>query len=144
MHSDHPLGAPARAAQPASAANVLLDRAIRRLEQVLDEETAALRTRTAIDLREFNNRKSQGLLDFNKALRVLDDTADRRLGARLAGLREKLDVNRAALKMHLDAVREISTIVADTIRNADSDGTYSQSIRPLPGLTAGRYDTRYD
>lgn len=144
MHSDHPLGAPARASQPASAANVLLDRAIRRLEQVLDEETAALRTRTAIDLREFNNRKSQGLLDFNKALRVLDDTADRRLGARLAGLREKLDVNRAALKMHLDAVREISTIVADTIRNADSDGTYSQSIRPLPGLTAGRYDTRYD
>jgi flagellar biosynthesis/type III secretory pathway chaperone len=104
-----------------------LDRVIQRLEEVVDQETAALRTRSVVDLAEFNNRKSQGLLDLNKALRGAD-TADRMVAARLTRLRAKLDGNRAALQMHLDAVREISTVVADTIRDADSDGTYSQSI----------------
>jgi hypothetical protein len=31
--------------------------------------------------------------------------------------------------MHLDAVREISAIVTDAIREAESDGTYSRTIR---------------
>jgi hypothetical protein len=123
----------ARAAAPAAPRSAdtgsPLDRAIQRLEEVVEQETAALRTRAAIDLREFNNRKSQGLLDLNKALRVMDNAAaDSGVTARLAQLRAKLEVNRAVLKMHLEAVREISTIVADTIRDADSDGTYSQSI----------------
>jgi flagellar biosynthesis/type III secretory pathway chaperone len=126
MYSAH--GSSPAAARLADAASPL-DRAIQRLEEVVDQETAALRTRAAIDLREFNNRKSQGLLDLNKALRVIDNlAADRGVAARLAQLRAKLDTNRAVLKMHLEAVREISTIVADTIRNADSDGTYSRSI----------------
>ncbi len=116
------------AARPADTGSPL-DRVIQRLEEVVDQETAALRTRAAVDLREFNNRKSQGLLDLNKALRVIDNVAaDSGVAARLSQLRAKLDVNRAVLQMHLEAVREISTIVADTIRDADSDGTYSQSI----------------
>ena len=126
MYSAH---AVAPAAPRSADAGSPLDRAIQRLEEVVEQETAALRTRATIDLREFNNRKSQGLLDLNKALRVIDNAAaDRGVAARLAQLRAKLDVNRAVLKMHLEAVREISTIVADTIRDADSDGTYSQSI----------------
>ena len=37
------------------------------------------------------------------------------------------------VKMHLEAVREVSTIVADAIRDAESDGTYSVSVgRPAP------------
>jgi hypothetical protein len=47
---------------------------------------------------------------------------------RLAGLRAKLDVNRAVLETHLAAVREVATVLADAIRDAESDGTYSPSI----------------
>jgi hypothetical protein len=107
-----------------------LDGAIQRLEAVVDQETAALRAHAAVDLNAFNNRKSQGLLELNRALRSLGGTGgDAAIATRLAALRAKLDVNRTVLKMHLDAVREISNIMADAIREAESDGTYTPTIR---------------
>ena len=133
-----PQAAPARAnglavaARPGEGALVApapLDRVIERLEEVVDQETAALRNRTAIDLKDFNNRKSQGLLELNRALRGLDSPPkDKTVLARLAGLRAKLDVNRSVLETHLAAVREVATVLADAIRDAESDGTYSPSI----------------
>jgi hypothetical protein len=107
-----------------------LERAIERLEEVVVQETAALRSRAGIDLADFNNRKSQGLLDLNRALRSHDGLArDKAALARLAGLRAKLDANRAVLKTHLDAVREVATVLADAIRDTESDGTYSPGFR---------------
>jgi hypothetical protein len=107
-----------------------LERAIERLEEVVDQETAALKSRVGVDLADFSNRKSQGLLDLSRALRSHDGLArDKAALARLAGLRAKLDANRAALKIHLDAVREVATVLADAIRDAESDGTYSPGMR---------------
>jgi hypothetical protein len=107
-----------------------LERVIERLEEIVDEETAALRSRTAIDLKDFNNRKSQGLLELNRALRGLDGPAlSQAASTRLARLRAKLEVNRAALETHLSAVREVASVLAEAIRDAESDGTYSPSIR---------------
>ena len=129
------LGVTARPGEGALAAPAPLDRVIERLEEVVDLETAALRNRTAIDLKDFNNRKSQGLLELNRALRGLDNPPkDKTLLARLAGLRAKLDVNRAVLETHLAAVREVATVLADAIRDAELDGTYSPSI----GARGGR------
>ena len=105
-----------------------LDRAIEYLGAVVDQETEALRARAMVDLGEFNNRKNQGLLELNRALRGLDTGAASRVGARLAGLRAKLDVNRALLKTHLEAVREVASVVSEAIRDSDSDGTYSSRI----------------
>jgi hypothetical protein len=123
------LGVAGRPADSAAAAPAPLDRVIDRLEEVVDQETAALRNRAAIDLRDYNNRKSQGLLELNRALRGLDGPPkDKAILTRLAGLRAKLDVNRAVLGMHLAAVREVATVLADAIRDAESDGTYSPSI----------------
>jgi len=123
------LGVAARPGEGTLAAPAPLDRVIERLEEVVDQETAALRTRTAIDLKDFNNRKSQGLLELNRALRGLDGPPkDKAILTRLAGLRAKLDVNRAVLETHLAAVREVATVLADAIRDAESDGTYSPSI----------------
>jgi hypothetical protein len=128
--SDTGLGALARRpADAGGAAHVLLDRAIVRLVEVVDQETEALRKRTAVDLKDFNNHKAQGLYELNRALRMLEGTADRSTIDRLAGLRAKLADNQAVLKLHLEAVREISTIMSDAIRDTESDGTYSQSIR---------------
>jgi hypothetical protein len=103
--------------------------AIDRLEETVEQETAALRARTPIDLKDFNNRKSHGLLELTRALRHfeaagLGETAR----ARLARLRGKLEANRVVLQLHVEAVREVSTIMADAIREAESDGTYSASI----------------
>lgn len=107
-----------------------LVQALARLEAVVDAETAALRSRAAVDLKDFNDRKSQGLLELTRALRLFDiASADKAMLDRLAALREKLAANRAVLGTHLEAVREVATVVADAMREAESDGTYSVSIR---------------
>lgn len=105
-----------------------LDRAIEYLGAIVDQETEALRTHAMIDLAEFNNRKNQGLLELNRALRGFDAGTASRVGPRLADLRAKLDVNRRLLKTHLDAVREVASVVSEAIRDSDSDGTYSSRI----------------
>jgi hypothetical protein len=110
--------------------NVMLESAVRRLEETVEQETAALRSRSPIDLNEFNNRKSQGLLELDRALRMLGETQPSDdMKAALKILRDKLDLNREVLKTHLDAVREVASIIADAIRNAESDGTYSFPFR---------------
>jgi hypothetical protein len=124
-----PVGAGARADEKGTTVLSLVEKAVDRLEEVVDQETAALQARRAVDLKEFNDRKSQGLLELTRAMRHMQGAApDAAAVARLASLRGKLELNRAALKLHLDAVREISTVVADAMRNADSDGTYARPI----------------
>jgi hypothetical protein len=133
-HPERRLGALAGGgADPADgdggAASAALERCIPRLEEVVDHESAALERREAVDLRELNNRKSQGLLDLMRCLRVFQGAAPSRPAlARLAGLRAKLDRNRAVLALHLEAVREIATVMSDAIKDAESDGTYSPAV----------------
>jgi hypothetical protein len=113
-----------------AAASSAFERCIERLEDAVDQETAALKGRAVADLREFNTRKSQGLLELSRSVRHFQGAPpSNAVLARLAGLREKLDANKAVLKLHMEAVREVSTVMADAIRDAESDGTYSPSLR---------------
>jgi hypothetical protein len=106
-----------------------IERTMLRVEKLVDAETAALRSRTPIDLKESNNGKSQALLEFSLAIRSLEGAPpDAELVKRLKVLRGKLETNRIVLRMHLEAVREIANVVADTIQNSEWDGTYSQHI----------------
>lgn len=108
----------------------LLEVSIQRLEEIVEQETAALQTRQAINLKEFNDRKSQALLELTRSLRSLGaggHPPSPTLAARVGSLKAKLATNQAVLKIHLEAVREISTTLADAIRHAESDGTYSQA-----------------
>jgi hypothetical protein len=109
----------------------MLEITIQRLEEIVEQETAALRSRRAVDLKDFNDRKSQALLDMTRALRQIQAGAKpaAHVMDRLGELRVKLEVNRRVLQMHLEAVREVSATLADAIREADSDGTYSPSQR---------------
>jgi flagellar biosynthesis/type III secretory pathway chaperone len=103
---------------------------LQRLEEVVQQETAALRSHRVVDLQDFNTRKSQGLLELSRLLRIAEGAPlDKILLARLKSLREMLEANRTVLKIHLDAAHEISTIMADAIRDSESDGTYSPSLR---------------
>lgn len=125
--------APAGAApdRAKAAAGGAIEIVIQRLEEVVEQETAALKSRKAVDLKEFNDRKSHALLDLTRALRQMQagGGAQAHLMNRLGDLRAKLEVNRRVLQMHLEAVREVSTTLADAIREADSDGTYSPAVR---------------
>jgi len=115
---------------PASGARSGIEITIQRLEESVAQETAALQTRAAINLKEFNDRKSQALLELTRSLRGLGasaQTPNPALAARVGSLKAKLAANQAVLKIHLEAVREISTTLSDAIRHADSDGTYSQA-----------------
>jgi hypothetical protein len=127
-----PQSAPAGAASLAAVAERgrspggAIEIVLQRLEEVVDQETAALRSRKAVDLKEFNDRKSHALLDLSRALKQMQGggTLPPQVERRLAGLRAKLEENRRVLQMHLEAVREVSTRLADVIRDQDSDGTY--------------------
>jgi hypothetical protein len=97
---------------------------------VLDEETEALRSGVNADLKSFNERKSLGLIELNRALRLLEgaepDRATRRL---LDSLNQKLTLNRHVLTIQLEAVREVAGIISQSIREAESDGTYTLAFR---------------
>ena len=106
----------------------MIEVSIQRLEEIVDQETLALKTRKAINLKEFNDRKSQALLELTRSLRHMQGAeSDPALAARVGTLKAKLVLNQAALNVHLEAVREISNSLADVIRHADSDGTYTQA-----------------
>lgn len=124
---------PQAAPAPRPPADPVLESLIRTivgLEAVVEEETQALQSRQAVDLDVFSNRKSQGLMELNRSMKHIDPPRHQsQLGPRLESLRSKLAANQAALKLHLDAVREISGIIANAIREQDSDGTYSHTIR---------------
>ena len=129
--SAHPGGAhgPTRGRENKEA-DTILGRAVLRLEEIVDQETTALRSRTPVDFNAFNTRKSQGLLELSRALRMLGNaTPSENTKAALRRLREKLDLNREVLQTHVEAVREVASIIAEAIRNAESDGTYSFSFR---------------
>lgn len=115
-------------------APALLKSAVERLEAVIDQETAALRMRRAVDLNDYNDRKSHGFVELSRAMRHFEGAAlDQSLVSCLTGLRAKLETNRTVLKMHLEAVKEVSTVVADAMRHADSDGTYAPTLRRPAG-----------
>jgi len=127
----------AAASQTAAAQRPLADpviegllRTIVGLEAVVEEETQALQMRQPIDLDVYSNRKSQGLMELNRSMQHIEALQHRtQLAPRLDSLRTKLAANQAALKLHLEAVREISGIIANAIREQEHDGTYSHTIR---------------
>ena len=117
------------------AARSSIDLTMLRIEKLVERETEALRSRVDIDLRESNNGKSQALLELGLVARTLEGIPfDAELIQRLKALHGKLENNRAVLRKHLEAVREIAGVVAGTIQDTEWDGTYSQH-----GAAAGAY-----
>jgi hypothetical protein len=108
----------------------VIEAAVNRLADIVDEETAALRSHTPIDLKASNDRKSLGLIELNRVLRLMENTKPEPSTLKvLEMLNGKLETNGHFLKLHLEAVREVAAIISRTIREADSDGTYSPAFR---------------
>lgn len=108
--------------------------AISRLESVLGEEITALAKPAAADLSSTNNKKSHLLVDLNSALQTLRPSdVDHSIVSGLMQLREKLADNMSVLRMHMEAAKEISSVLSESVLNSQSDGTYtrvSTSRRP--------------
>jgi hypothetical protein len=99
---------------------------INRIEQTIDEETAAIRTDMSFDLKASNARKSRYLYELNRAVKgpaAANLVAEHRDA--IVRLREKLARNEAAILAHLNAVGEVAMLIQGAIQRADADGTYS-------------------
>ncbi len=101
---------------------------IDRLEEVVQTETAALEQHIVSDLAAFTRKKSQILLEVTRLARLVKSpTANVRIDDRLMSLKTSLAQNRDTLEIHLRAARELNEIISDTVRDAESDGTYSSA-----------------
>ncbi|WP_217572309.1 hypothetical protein [Mesorhizobium sp. GbtcB19] len=111
---------------PAAARPGNLAAIIGRIEEVVEEETAGIRSGAAYDLKSSNARKSRYLYELNRALKGANEIEfleQHREG--LLRLRQKLAKNEAAILAHLNAVNEVATLLRNAIQRADADGTYS-------------------
>jgi hypothetical protein len=113
----------------AVALRVNFSQTIERIERLLDLETAILQQYRPVDFAEFNHRKSHALLELTRALRSLGaESRDPQMREELERLSGKLKQNLATLEIHLRAVRQVCTLIANAIQTEESDGTYSSSI----------------
>lgn len=117
-----------------------LVRAIVRTEQLVEQETQMLRAGGRMDLAQFTYRKSQSLLELQRAREQLpNDKATPEVADRLGRLQRALKTNAELLKAHLEAVQEVSDIISNVIRNDMSDGTYDRaSATAGTGVAGGR------
>ena len=94
--------------------------------QWLGTNASTLSAIERLDFDAFSQRKNRGLLELTRAMRLMQGVGrDPRVVPHLTRLRASLVRNQAALQIHLDAVREVSAIIAKSIQEVESDGTYS-------------------
>jgi hypothetical protein len=99
---------------------------IGRIEEAIEQETAAVRADPDFDIKASNARKSRHLYELNRAMKGLSqaDIPDEHREA-LLRLRGKLADNEKVLRAHLSAVGEVASLIRDAIQKAEADGTYS-------------------
>lgn len=108
----------------APASPELTKAALTRLERALDEENAALSSSGPRNLSEFNRIKTQCLLELQRPASLSGAHGD--ISAHLQAIQQKLELNRWLLHLHLEAAKEIASVIVSAIRDAESDGTYSR------------------
>ncbi len=114
-------------ARPSPALATFLT-AIERVEAILDQERSALKALSGDALKALSDRKARSLVEVSRAARGLGEVDAPKVQARLRELREKLDQNRDALLLHLNAARDIAALASRAIEEAESDGTYSAGM----------------
>ena len=106
---------------------------IQRLETVIEEENGALLAQEMQAHSSYGQRKHQLLRDLMSAQRGCRDMSSLQILADdYARLKGKLARNAKLLGDHIRALEEVSAIIIDSIKQAESDGTYShQTVRRL-------------
>ncbi len=101
---------------------------MRRLRQVLLDEMEDLAVNRLDNLEEYARQKDLLLLDLSRLAATAPDEAAlvAHLREELAELKVLLDENAAVIARQLEAAREFTGFVEDTIRRHTTDGTYSR------------------
>lgn len=103
---------------------------LERLTQLLRDENTLLARRESGFHGQFTERKTQLLRDLMVAERgCKSPSALAALAAPARLLKETLKRNQQLLAAHIQAVKEVSDIIVDALRQAESDGTYSRGGR---------------
>jgi hypothetical protein len=106
-----------------------LPQALNKLIEVLDEENVVLQEHRVIHHAGFTDRKNQALRELMAALRF--ETLPGALEAvkpLVHKLSATLQDNARLLKLHITALGEVSDIIIGSLKEADSDGTYSRTF----------------
>lgn len=95
--------------------------------KIVEDETAAIRALGVKEIEKYSERKGQALMSLTHLLGAGSSFGSNEVViTKLKALRVALDANRALLKIHIDAVNEVSQIIVRSVRQAQADGTYSQ------------------
>lgn len=109
------------AARPGNVAAI-----ISRIEDAVEEETAAIRTDIHFDIKASNARKSRYLYELTRATKgLVEGEFPSELKVGVERLRDKLVANERAILAHLSAVSEVASLLRDAIQRSEADGTYS-------------------
>jgi hypothetical protein len=101
--------------------------AVAKLVEIIEEENGVLHQHRVISHAVFADRKNHALRELISAQRF--ETAPSSVqvcSPLLQRLAAALRINAHLLKLHIKAVGDISDIIVGSIREADSDGTYSR------------------
>jgi hypothetical protein len=108
----------------------LLHSPLTRLIEVVEEENAILRGMTVTVHAGYTDRKNHALRELMTAQRSeTSQAAIELLRPMLQRLEVALAENAALLKLHIAAVGEMSDIIIGSLRESESDGTYSRRDR---------------
>ena len=112
-------------------ANAALQPALQKLVEIIEEENAVLQRHRVVSHAGFTDRKNHALRDLMAIQRHnAPGPALSFCKPLLTRLSTALKVNGTLLKLHISAVGEVSDIIINSLREADSDGTYSRGFGP--------------
>lgn len=108
-----------------------LQPALLKLVDIVEEENAILSRQEIVSHAALTDRKNHALRELMAAQRS-DGKPTRIAECRplLTQLSAALKTNARLLKLHITAVGEVSDIIVGSLREADSDGTYSRGLPP--------------
>jgi len=113
---------PAQTSQQNSITNILTN-----LREVLLEENALLESGQPHDHQRFVRSKNQILRDLIVCQRTLPPLAELpAVREQFQGVRKLVDRNHFLLRTHVEAMTEITSLLAEAEISEDADGTYSQ------------------
>lgn len=102
---------------------------LQRLELELVGESKHLSGGQIPALQDSTNRKGQGLLELTRALRGLDARETLQYRALLSRVQKAAEDNRDRLRLHMEAARSVTSMIAQSMRDAELDGTYGAHTR---------------
>lgn len=117
-------------ASPGGQLPSALKHSVTRLIEVVEEENRVLELQQIVSHAGYTDRKNHALREILAVQRRELTTENRaELRPALQRLSLALQTNAHLLKHHIAAVGEVSDIIVSSLRDAESDGTYSRESR---------------